>query len=163
MQSQIIKYQRTVSSDGEHHLSGGIVVHISAGMGALAAALVIGKRKDFGPEINRPHSIPLATIGASLLWIGWFGFNAGSELSAGGIAANTLLVSQTASATSSLTWIFLSWRRSGKPSAVAAINGAIAGLAGVTAASGYISVQNSLTLGLAVGLASFYAIRKAKD
>jgi Amt family ammonium transporter len=132
-------------------------------MGSLAAALVIGRRKDFGPEINRPHNIPLATIGAALLWLGWFGFNAGSELTAGGVAANTLLVSQTASAASSLTWIFLSWKRSGKPSAVAAINGAIAGLAGVTAASGYISVQNSLFLGLAVGLASFYAITLIKE
>ena len=148
---------------GVFDFAGGIVVHISAGMGSLAAALVIGKRKDFGPEITRPHNIPLATIGASLLWLGWFGFNAGSELTAGGIAANTLLVSQTASATSSLTWIFLSWKRSGKPSAVAAINGAIAGLAGVTAASGYISVQHSLILGLAVGIASFYAITLIKE
>lgn len=148
---------------GVFDFAGGIVVHISAGMGSLAAALVIGKRKDFGPGINHPHNIPLVAIGASLLWIGWFGFNAGSALTAGGIAANTLLVTQIAAATSSLTWIFLSWKKSGKPSAVAAISGAIAGLAGVTGASGYISVQNSLILGLAVGFASFYAITLIKE
>ena len=152
-----------LGSLGVFDFAGGIVVHISAGMGSLAAALVIGKRKDFGPGINHPHNIPLVAIGASLLWIGWFGFNAGSALTAGGIAANTLLVTQIAAATSSLTWIFLSWKKSGKPSAVAAISGAIAGLAGVTAASGYISVQNSLILGLAVGLASFYAITLIKE
>lgn len=152
-----------LGSVGVFDFAGGIVVHISAGMGSLAAALVIGKRKDFGPGINHPHNIPLVAIGASLLWIGWFGFNAGSALTAGGIAANTLLVTQIAAATSSLTWIFLSWKKSGKPSAVAAISGAIAGLAGVTAASGYISVQNSLILGLAVGLASFYAITLIKE
>lgn len=152
-----------LGSVGVFDFAGGIVVHISAGMGSLAAALVIGKRKDFGPGINHPHNIPLLAIGASLLWIGWFGFNAGSALTAGGIAANTLLVTQIAAATSSLTWIFLSWKKSGKPSAVAAISGAIAGLAGVTAASGYISVQNSLILGLVVGLASFYAITLIKE
>ncbi len=152
-----------LGSLGVFDFAGGIVVHISAGMGSLAAALVIGKRKDFGPGINHPHNIPLVAIGASLLWIGWFGFNAGSALTAGGIAANTLLVTQIAAATSSLTWIFLSWKKSGKPSAVAAISGAIAGLAGVTAASGYISVQNSLILGLVVGLASFYAITLIKE
>ena len=152
-----------LGSLGVFDFAGGIVVHISAGMGSLAAALVIGKRKDFGPGINHPHNIPLVAIGASLLWIGWFGFNAGSALTAGGIAANTLLVTQIAAATSSLTWIFLSWKKSGKPSAVAAISGAIAGLAGVTGASGYISVQNSLILGLAVGFASFYAITLIKE
>ena len=152
-----------LGSVGVFDFAGGIVVHISAGMGSLAAALVIGKRKDFGPGINHPHNIPLVAIGASLLWIGWFGFNAGSALTAGGIAANTLLVTQIAAATSSLTWIFLSWKKSGKPSAVAAISGAIAGLAGVTAASGYISVQNSLILGLVVGLTSFYAITLIKE
>ena len=152
-----------LGSLGVFDFAGGIVVHISAGMGSLAAALVIGKRKDFGPGINHPHNIPLVAIGASLLWIGWFGFNAGSALTAGGIAANTLLVTQIAAATSSLTWIFLSWKKSGKPSAVAAISGAIAGLAGVTAASGYISVQNILILGLVVGVTSFYAITLIKE
>lgn len=139
------------------------MVHINAGMASLAAALMIGKRRNFGPEIFRSHNIPLAAIGASLLWMGWFGFNAGSALTAGGLAANTLLVTQRASAASSLVWILLSWKRSGKPSAVAAINGAIAGLAGVTPASGYISVQNSLLLGIVLGFVSYYAIILLKE
>ena len=104
-----------LGSLGVFDFAGGIVVHISAGMGSLAAALVIGKRKDFGPGLNHPHNIPLTAIGASLLWIGWFGFNAGRALIAGGIAANTLLVTQIAAATSSLTWIFLSWKKPGSP------------------------------------------------
>jgi len=152
-----------LGSLGVFDFAGGIVVHANAGMAALAAALIIGKRRNFGPEILRPHNIPLAAIGASLLWMGWFGFNAGSALTAGGLAANTLLVTQTASAASSLVWILLSWKRSGKPSAVAAINGAIAGLAGVTPASGYISVQNSLILGIVLGLVSYYAILLLKE
>ena len=97
------------------------------------------------------------------MWIGWFGFNAGSALSAGSLSANTLLVTQAAAAASSLSWILLSWKRSGKPSTIAAINGAIAGLAGVTPASGYISVQNSLILGIVIGTASFYAIILLKE
>jgi len=152
-----------LGSLGVFDFAGGIVVHANAGMAALAAALIIGKRRNFGPEILRPHNIPLAAIGASLLWMGWFGFNAGSALTAGGLAANTLLVTQTASAASSLVWILLSWKRFGKPSAVAAINGAIAGLAGVTPASGYISVQNSLILGIVLGLVSYYAILLLKE
>lgn len=148
---------------GVYDFAGGIVVHINAGMAALAAALIIGKRRNFGPDILRTHNIPLAAIGASLLWMGWFGFNAGSALTAGGLAANTLLVTQAASAASSLVWILLSWKRSGKPSVVAAINGAIAGLAGVTPASGYISVQNSLILGIVLGLVSYFAITLLKE
>lgn len=148
---------------GVYDFAGGIVVHINAGMAALAAALIIGKRRNFGPDIFRTHNIPLAAIGASLLWMGWFGFNAGSALTAGGLAANTLLVTQAASAASSLVWILLSWKRSGKPSVVAAINGAIAGLAGVTPASGYISVQNSLILGIVLGLVSYFAITLLKE
>jgi ammonium transporter, Amt family len=142
---------------GVFDFAGGIVVHTSAGMASLAAAVSLGRRKNFGHDIFRPHNIPLAAIGASLLWIGWFGFNAGSALTSGSLAANTLLVTQAASATSSMTWILLSWKRSGKPSGIAAITGAIAGLAGVTPAAGFISVQNSLILGAVVGFASYFA------
>ena len=152
-----------LGSLGVFDFAGGIVVHINAGMASLAAAIIIGKRRSFGPDILRPHNLPLAAIGASILWLGWFGFNAGSALTAGGLAANTLLVTQIASAASSLVWILLSWKRSGKPSVVAAINGAVAGLAGVTPASGYISVQNSLLLGIVLGFVSFYAIILLKE
>lgn len=148
---------------GVFDFAGGIVIHTSAGLGSLAAALVLGRRKNFGPEIMVPHNIPLAVIGATLLWIGWFGFNAGSALASGSLAANTLLVTQIAASTSALVWIALSWKRSGKPSTTAAINGAIAGLAGVTPASGFISAQNSFFLGIVLGFASYYAILLFKE
>ena len=148
---------------GVFDFAGGIVIHTSAGLGSLAAALVLGRRKSFGPEIMVPHNIPLAVIGATLLWVGWFGFNAGSALASGSLAANTLLVTHIASATSALVWIGLSWKRSGKPSTTAVINGAIAGLAGVTPAAGFISAQNSFFLGIVLGFASYYAILLLKE
>ncbi|AFU59967.1 ammonium transporter [Candidatus Nitrososphaera gargensis Ga9.2] len=148
---------------GVFDFAGGIVIHTSAGLGSLAAALVLGRRKNFGPDIMVPHNIPLAVIGATLLWIGWFGFNAGSVLASGALAANTLLVTHIGSATSAMVWILLSWKRSGKPSTTAVINGAIAGLAGVTPAAGFISAQNSFILGIALGLASYYAILLLKE
>lgn len=148
---------------GVFDFAGGIVIHTSAGLASLAAALVLGRRKNFGPDIMVPHNIPLAVIGATLLWIGWFGFNAGSALASGSLAANTLLVTQIAASTSALVWIALSWKRSGKPSTTAAINGAIAGLAGVTPASGFISAQSSFFLGIVLGFASYYAILLFKE
>ena len=120
---------------GVYDFAGGIVIHTSAGLASIAAALILGRRRNFGPDIMVPHNIPLAVLGASLLWIGWFGFNAGSALAAGSLAANTLLVTQIASVTSAMVWLFLSWRRAGKPSTTAVINGAISGLAGVTPAA----------------------------
>ena len=143
--------------------AGGIVIHTSAGLGSLAAALVLGRRKNFGPDIMVPHNIPLAVIGATMLWIGWFGFNAGSALASGSLAANTLLVTHIASATSAMVWIGLSWKRSGKPSTTAVINGAIAGLAGVTPAAGYISSQSSFVLGIVLGFVSYYSILLLKE
>ena len=148
---------------GVFDFAGGIVIHTSAGLGSLAAALVLGRRKNFGPDIMVPHNIPLAVIGAALLWIGWFGFNAGSALASGSLAANTLLVTHIASCTSALVWIGLSWKRAGRPSSTAAINGAISGLAGVTPASGFISAQNSFLLGIVLGFASYYAILLLKE
>jgi ammonium transporter, Amt family len=148
---------------GVFDFAGGIVIHTSAGLASLAAALVLGRRKNFGPDIMVPHNIPLAVIGATLLWIGWYGFNAGSALASGSLAANTLLVTHIAAATSALVWIALSWKRAGKPSSTAAINGAISGLAGVTPAAGFISAQNSFLLGIVLGFASYYAILLLKE
>lgn len=148
---------------GVFDFAGGIVIHTSAGLGSLAAALVLGRRKNFGPDIMVPHNIPLAVIGATLLWIGWFGFNAGSALASGSLAGNTLLVTHIASATSAMVWIGLSWKRSGKPSTTAVINGAIAGLAGVTPAAGYISSQSSFFLGIVLGVVSYYSILLLKE
>lgn len=148
---------------GVFDFAGGIVIHTSAGLASLAAALVLGRRKNFGPDIMVPHNIPLAVIGATLLWLGWYGFNAGSALASGSLAANTLLVTHIASSTSALVWIALSWRRAGRPSSTADINGAISGLAGVTPAAGLISAQNSFLLGIVLGFASYYAILLLKE
>lgn len=138
--------------------AGGIVIHTSVGMGALAAALVLGRRKNYGPAIMIPHSIPIAVLGSSLLWLGWFGFNAGSALASGGVAGNTVIVTHMASSISALIWVGLSWMRTGKPSVIAAINGAIAGLAGITPASGYVSVEHSFVIGMAIGIASYSGV-----
>jgi Amt family ammonium transporter len=148
---------------GVHDFAGGIVIHTSAGMGSLGAALVLGRRKNFGPDIMVPHNIPLAVIGAGMLWFGWFGFNAGSALSSGSLAANALLTSQIASATAGMVWLLLSWKKSKKPSVTGVITGAIAGLAGVTPAAGYISPQSAFFLGIVVGLASYYGILLIKQ
>ncbi|MGA9296072.1 MAG: ammonium transporter [Nitrososphaeraceae archaeon] len=148
---------------GVYDFAGGIVIHTSAGLASIAAALILGRRRNFGPDIMVPHNIPLAVLGASLLWIGWFGFNAGSALAAGSLAANTLLVTQIASVTSAMVWLFLSWRRAGKPSTTAVINGAISGLAGVTPAAGFITAQSSFFLGIVLGFASYYGILLIKE
>jgi ammonium transporter, Amt family len=152
-----------LSQIGFYDFGGGIVVHVSAGMGSLAAALVLGRRKYFGPDITLPHNVPLAVIGASFLWLGWYGFNAGGAYVAGGLTFNILLVTHMASATSSLAWILLSWKTAGKPSVIAGINGAIAGLAGVTAASGFITINSAMILGIVIGVASFLAIKLIKE
>lgn len=138
--------------------AGGMVIHTSVGMGALAAALVLGRRKNYGPAIMIPHSIPIAVLGSSLLWLGWFGFNAGSALASGGVAGNTVIVTHMSSSVSALIWVGLSWMRTGKPSVVAAINGAIAGLAGITPASGFVSVEHSFVIGIAIGIASYAGV-----
>jgi Amt family ammonium transporter len=143
---------------GVYDFAGGIVIHTSAGMGSLAAALVLGRRKNFGPDIMVPHNIPLAVIGAGMLWFGWFGFNAGSALTSGPLASNALLTSQIASATAGMVWLVLSWKKSKKPSVTGVITGAIAGLAGVTPAAGYISPQSAFFLGIILGFASYYGI-----
>ncbi|KAF6243139.1 ammonia channel protein [Nitrosopumilus sp. b1] len=143
--------------------AGGIVIHTSVGMGALAAALVLGRRRHYGPSIMVPHSIPLAVIGSSLLWLGWFGFNAGSALASGGLAGNTVIVTHLASSVSALIWVGLSWMRTGKPSVIAAVNGAIAGLAGITPASGFVSVEHSFVIGIAIGIASYSGVVLFKE
>jgi Amt family ammonium transporter len=148
---------------GVFDFAGGIVIHTSAGLASIAAALVLGRRRNFGPDIMVPHNIPLAVLGASLLWIGWFGFNAGSALASGSLAANTLLVTHIGSVTSAIVWLFLSWRRAGKPSTTAVINGAISGLAGVTPAAGFITAQSSFLLGIVLGFASYYGILLIKE
>ena len=148
---------------GVWDFAGGIVIHTSAGMAAIAAGLVFGRRKNYGPQIMVPHNLPLAVIGATMLWLGWFGFNAGSALAANGVAGNALLTSQIGCATSALVWLFLSWKRSGKPSVAAVINGAISGLAGITPTAGYISGESAFVLGIILGFGSYYGIVLLKE
>ncbi|MDW0149095.1 MAG: ammonium transporter [Nitrososphaeraceae archaeon] len=148
---------------GVWDFAGGIVIHTSAGMAAIAAGLVFGRRKNYGPQIMVPHNLPLAVIGATMLWLGWFGFNAGSALAANGVAGNALLTSQIGSATCTLVWLFLSWKRSGKPSIAAVINGAISGLAGITPTAGYISGESAFVLGIILGFGSYYGIVLLKE
>ena len=138
--------------------AGGIVVHATAGTAALVCALVVGKRCGFPTSVQPPHSPVLTMIGASMLWIGWFGFNGGSALGAGNSAGMALLVTHIAAATASLVWMFIEWFRFGRPSLVGIVTGMVAGLATVTPASGFIGVPGGLILGLAGGVACYVAV-----
>ena len=138
--------------------AGGIVVHATAGTAALACALVVGKRRGFPTSVQPPHSPVLTMIGASMLWIGWFGFNGGSALSAGNSAGMALLVTHIAAATASLVWMFIEWFRFGRPSLVGIVTGMVAGLATVTPASGFIGIPGGLILGFAGGIACYAAV-----
>ena len=143
--------------------AGGIIIHTTTGVGGIAAALVLGRRLGFGPGIMVPHNIPLAVLGSSLLWLGWFGFNAGSAYSAGGLSGITIINTQIASAVSALIWVVIFWIRTKKSSIIAAINGAVAGLAGITPASGFVGVEYSLIIGIIVGFASSLAVTIFKE
>ena len=138
--------------------AGGIVVHATAGTAALVCALVVGKRRGFPTSVQPPHSPVLTMIGASMLWIGWFGFNGGSALGAGNSAGMALLVTHIAAATASLVWMFIEWFRFGRPSLVGIVTGMVAGLATVTPASGFIGVPGGLILGVAGGVACYVAV-----
>ena len=138
--------------------AGGIVVHATAGTAALVCALVVGKRRGFPTSVQPPHNPVLTMIGASMLWIGWFGFNGGSALGAGNSAGMALLVTHIAAATASLVWMFIEWFRFGRPSLVGIVTGMVAGLATVTPASGFIGIPGGLILGLAGGVACYVAV-----
>ncbi len=137
--------------------AGGIVVHISAGVSALAIAMVIGARKGFGTDPMEPHNIPTTVIGAALLWFGWFGFNAGSALAANGIAANAFVTTNTSAAAAATTWMLLSWRQRA-PSALGIVTGAVAGLAAITPAAGFVTPLAAIPIGVIAAIAGYYAI-----
>jgi Amt family ammonium transporter len=138
--------------------AGGTVVHIAAGFSALAFAMVIGPRKGYGNSIMEPNNIPLTVLGAGLLWVGWFGFNAGSALAANGVAVNALLTTNTSAATAGLVWMFLSGLE-GRPSTLGIATGMVVGLAAVTPASGYITPLGAIVVGAVAAPLSFYAMR----
>ncbi len=138
--------------------AGGTVVHIAAGFSALAFALVIGPRKGFGRFPMEPHNIPLTVLGAGLLWVGWFGFNAGSALAANGVAVNALLTTNSSAAAAGLVWMLLGWL-DGRPSTLGIATGMVVGLAAVTPASGYITPMAAMVLGAVAAVICYYAIR----
>ncbi|MDP6454737.1 MAG: ammonium transporter [SAR202 cluster bacterium] len=131
--------------------AGGTVVHISSGVGALAAALVFGKRLGWGTESMEPHNVPMVVLGAGLLWFGWFGFNAGSALAADGNAVNAFVVTNIAAAAGVLGWVFLAWLRDGSPSVIGAASGAVAGLVAITPAAGFVGPMPAIVIGLVAG------------
>jgi Amt family ammonium transporter len=137
--------------------AGGAVVHISAGMSALAVALVIGARRDFRKYIMEPHSIPITMLGAALLWFGWFGFNAGSAVTSNGIAANAFVVTNTAGGAGALTWMLLGWYYK-KPTALGMATGAVVGLAAITPASGFVTPLAAIVIGVVASVICYYAM-----
>ncbi len=142
---------------GALDFAGGTVVHISSGFSALAIALVIGKRIGYGSYVMEPHNIPMAMIGAAMLWFGWFGFNSGSALAANGLAASAFVVTNTAAAAGALTWLKASWIK-GKPSALGMVSGAIAGLVAITPASGYVDAVSAIVIGGIAGILCYTAL-----
>jgi len=144
---------------GALDFAGGTVVHITSGVSALVAALVLGRRKGYGAEAMDPHDATMTVLGASLLWFGWFGFNAGSALASGGLAANAFVVTNTAAAMAALTWMTVSWLHKGAPSVLGAAAGAVAGLVAITPASGYVDVSASILIGLGAGTFCYAAIQ----
>jgi Amt family ammonium transporter len=144
---------------GALDFAGGTVVHINCGVAALVAALLFGRRIGFGREPMEPHDITYVVLGAGLLWFGWFGFNAGSALTAGGSAANAFLVTNTAGAAGALTWVLLSWWFLKKPSVVGAAAGAVAGLAAITPASGFVDAMPAVLIGIGAGLLCYLAVQ----
>jgi ammonium transporter, Amt family len=145
-----------LSDAGVLDFAGGTVVHINAGVAGLMAALVMGKRKGYGSEILAPHNLVLSVIGASLLWVGWFGFNAGSAVAANGSAGMAMAVTQIATAAAALTWMFVEWALRGKPSVLGIISGAVAGLVAITPASGFVAPSGALAIGVAAGIACYW-------
>src|SRR6201981_2093128 len=136
--------------------AGGTVVHINSGVAGLMAALVMGKRRGFGTEPMAPHNLVLSVIGASLLWVGWFGFNAGSAVAANGNAGMAMAVTQIATATAALAWMFAEWIVKGKPSVLGIISGAVAGLVAITPASGFVDPRGALIIGIAAGVICYW-------
>jgi len=148
---------------GALDFAGGTVVHISSGVSALICALVMGKRLGYGTEPMPPHNLTYTVLGAAMLWVGWFGFNAGSELASGGLAASAFCVTHFAAAAGALSWATMEWITRGKPSVLGAASGLVAGLVCITPASGYVQPMPAIAMGIAVGIVCFLACTKLKS
>ncbi len=151
-----------MGGDGVIDFAGGTVVHINAGIAGLVAAIVIGKRKGYPKSPMPPHNLTLTVIGASMLWVGWFGFNAGSALAADGTAASAMLATQIATAAAALGWMFSEWISHGKPSVLGIASGAVGGLVAITPACGSVGPIGALVIGLASGVICFISATKLK-
>jgi Amt family ammonium transporter len=151
-----------LSELGVYDFAGGIVVHVTAGVSALVIAKMLGNRSGYPDQIQPPHAPWMVMVGASMLWVGWFGFNAGSALTAGTDASMALLVTHISAATASLVWLVIEWLRFGKPSLVGLVTGTIAGLATVTPASGFIGPMGGFICGLAGGIVCYYCVDLVK-
>ncbi len=143
---------------GALDFAGGLVVHISSGVSALAAAIFVGKRRGYGKEPMMPHNITMTLIGASLLWFGWFGFNGGSAVASGSLATSAFVVTHIATAAAALSWMFAEWKHRGKPTALGAASGAVAGLVAITPASGFVGPMSSIIIGAVGGVICYMAI-----
>jgi Amt family ammonium transporter len=150
------------AAKGVLDFAGGTVVHINAGTAGLVCALVLGKRIGYGKEAMAPHNLTLTLIGASLLWVGWFGFNAGSAVAADGRAGMAMVVTQLATAVAALAWMFTEWMVKGKPSVLGIASGAVAGLVAITPASGFVGVTGAFAIGIAAGVLCFFAATTVK-
>jgi Amt family ammonium transporter len=143
---------------GALDFAGGIVVHLISGISALAAALIIGRRKGYLQEAMYPHNLPMTVLGAGLLWFGWFGFNAGSALSAGTLSTMAFVATHTSAVSATLIWVIIEWIHRGKPTMFGAATGSIAGLATITPASGFVSPMSALIIGLAAGAVCYVSL-----
>jgi Amt family ammonium transporter len=151
-----------LGSSGVLDFAGGTVVHINAGVAGLVCALVLGKREGYGTTNMAPHNLVYSVIGAALLWVGWFGFNAGSELAADGLAGAAMLNTQVATAAAALAWMFAEWIVAKKPSVLGIISGAVAGLVAVTPAAGFVNPTGAFVIGIVAGVVCYIAAVKVK-
>jgi Amt family ammonium transporter len=147
---------------GALDFAGGNVVHINAGIAGLVLALMLGKRMGFGREAMFPSSVTLTSLGAAMLWFGWFGFNAGSQLAADGVAASAFMVTNTSAATGALAWMFAEWKFTQKPTVLGLASGVVAGLVAITPAAGFVNLPASLVIGLVAGILGFIAVSRLK-
>jgi Amt family ammonium transporter len=138
--------------------AGGLVVHISSGVSALAAALIVGKRKGHGHDYMPPHNMTMTLMGAAILWFGWFGFNGGSAIASGALATSAFVVTHIAAASAALSWIMIEWARRGKPTLLGAASGCVAGLVAITPASGFVGPLPGLVIGLGAGVLCYYGV-----
>lgn len=147
---------------GALDFAGGIVVHVSSGVSALLIAILIGKRLNYNKQAFAPHNLPITFLGGALLWLGWFGFNAGSALQAGGLAAHAFIATNTAAAAAGMAWAFMEWKMDGAPTVLGIVSGGIAGLVAITPACGFVSILSSIPIGFIAGILCYLAVAKLK-